>query len=88
MAATLTTRLSVLGIKHIFQAHQPHLPWDGHFPEEAKQFFSWPFLCTRAKETEVVETRVFAAFKDYVAGDLDLVDRAASVTSGAKLDSI
>ena len=80
--------LSVLGIKHIFQAHQPHLPWGGDFPEEAKQFFSPPFLWTRPKETEVVETRVFAAFKDYVAGDLDLVDRAEQMTWGAKLDSI
>ena len=52
------------------------------------QFFSPPFLWTRPKKTEVVETRVFAAFKDYVAGDLDLVDRAESVASGTKLDSI
>jgi phycoerythrobilin:ferredoxin oxidoreductase len=63
-------------IEQIFQAHQPHLPWGGDFPEEAKQFFSPPFLWTRPKETEVVETRVFAAFKDYLAAYLDLVDRA------------
>ena len=75
-------------IEQIFQAHQPHLPWGGDFPLEAKQFFSPPFLCTRPKETEVVETRVFAAFKDYLAAYLDLVDRAEPVTSGAKLDSI
>ena len=35
-----------------------------------------------------METRVFAAFKDYLAAYLDLVDRGESVTSGAKLDSI
>lgn len=35
-----------------------------------------------------METRVFAAFKDYLAAYLDLVDRAEPVTSGAKLDSI
>lgn len=75
-------------IEQIFQAHQPHLPWGGDFSEEAKQFFSPPFLWTRPKETEVVETRVFAAFKDYLAAYLDLVDRAEPVTSGAKLDNI
>jgi phycoerythrobilin:ferredoxin oxidoreductase len=88
LAATLTTRLSLLGIKQIFQAHQPHLPWGGGFPEEPKQFFSPVFLWTRPKQTEVVETPVFAAFKDYLAAYLDLVDRAEPVTSGAKLDSI
>lgn len=35
-----------------------------------------------------METRVFAAFKDYLAAYLDLVDRAEPVTSGAKLDNI
>jgi len=88
LAATLTTRLSLLGIKQIFQAHQPHLPWGGGFPEEPKQFFSPVFLWTRPKQTEVVETPVFAAFKDYLAAYLDLVDRAESVTLGAKLDNI
>lgn len=75
-------------IEQIFQAHQPHLPWGGDFPEEAKQFFSPAFLRTRPKETEVVETRVFGAFKDYLAAYLDLVDRAEPVTDTAKLDSI
>ena len=75
-------------IEQVFQAHQPHLPWGGGFPLEAKQFFSPPFLWTRPKETEVVETLVFAAFKDYLAAYLDLVDRAEPVTSGAKLDNI
>ena len=75
-------------IAQIFESHQPHLPWGGDFPEEAKQFFSPAFLWTRPKETEVVETRVFAAFKDYLAAYLDLVDRAEPVTDSAKLDSI
>ncbi|MEG3851087.1 phycoerythrobilin:ferredoxin oxidoreductase [Microcoleus sp. herbarium19] len=75
-------------IEQIFQAHQPHLPWGGDFPEEAKQFFSPAFLWTRPKETEVVETRVFAAFKDYLAAYLDLVDRAEPIADSAKLDSI
>jgi len=75
-------------LEQIFQAHQPHLAWGGDFPEEAKQFFSPPFLWTRPKETEVVETRVFAAFKDYLAAYWDLVDHAEPMTSGAKLDNI
>jgi len=75
-------------IKQIFQGHQPHLPWGGDFPEEPKQFFSPAFLWTRPKETEVVETRLFAAFKDYLAAYSDLVDRAEQMTWGAKLDSI
>jgi len=37
---------------------------------------------------EVVETRLFAAFKDYLAAYLDLVDRAEQMRWGAKLDSI
>jgi phycoerythrobilin:ferredoxin oxidoreductase len=48
----------------IFQTHQQHLSWGGDFPEEAKSFFSPAFLWTRPKETEVVQTRVFEAFKD------------------------
>ena len=35
-----------------------------------------------------METRVFAAFKDYLAAYWDLVDRAEPMTSGAKLDNI
>ena len=75
-------------IEQTFQAHQPHLPWGGDFPEEAKQFFSRRFLWTRPKQTEVAETRVFAGFKDYLAAYLDLVDRAEPMTSGAKLENI
>jgi phycoerythrobilin:ferredoxin oxidoreductase len=36
----------------------------------------------------VVETRVFVTLKDYLAADLDLVDRAQPVTGSSKLDSI
>lgn len=35
-----------------------------------------------------METRVFAAFKDYLTAYLDFVDRAEPVTAGEKLDSI
>ncbi|MGK7913996.1 MAG: phycoerythrobilin:ferredoxin oxidoreductase, partial [Prochloraceae cyanobacterium] len=72
----------------IFQAHQQHLAWGGDFPEEAKPFFSPAFLWTRPQETEVVETRVFAAFKDYLQAYLDFVDRAESVTDTHKLEEI
>ncbi|MEG3934451.1 hypothetical protein QT990_24895 [Microcoleus sp. T3_B1] len=75
-------------IEQIFQAHQPHLPWSGDFPEEAKQFFSLAFLWDRPKERKILAIPVFAGFKDYVAAYLDLVDRAEPVRSGAKLDSI
>lgn len=36
----------------------------------------------------MVETRVFAAFKYYLAANLDLVDRAQPVTGSSKLDII
>ncbi len=62
----------------IFQAHQQHLEWGGDFPEEAQPFFSPAFLWTRPQETEIVQTRVFAAFKDYLQAYLDFVERAES----------
>lgn len=64
----------------IFQAYQQDLPWGGDFPEEARPFFSPAFLWTRPKETEVVKTRVFEAFKDYLQAYLDLVGRAEPVS--------
>ncbi len=72
----------------IFTAHQPHLPWGGDFPEEAQAFFSPAFLWTRPQATEVVETRVFAAFRDYLQAYLDLVDRAEPITDPAMLAKI
>jgi phycoerythrobilin:ferredoxin oxidoreductase len=72
----------------IFQSYQPDLPWGGDFPEEASAFFSPAFLWTRPKETELVETRVFAAFKDYLQAYLDFVDQAKPVTDGLALQEI
>lgn len=72
----------------IFEAYQPHLPWGGDFPEEASQFFSPTFLWTRPQENEVVETHVFAAFKDYLQAYLDFCDRAVPVTDPAQLEEI
>ncbi|AOY83636.1 phycoerythrobilin:ferredoxin oxidoreductase [Moorena producens JHB] len=72
----------------IFKAHQQHLPWGGDFPEEATPFFSPAFLWTRPKETEVVENRVFAAFKDYLTAYLDFVDQAELITDSEHLEAI
>jgi phycoerythrobilin:ferredoxin oxidoreductase len=72
----------------IFEAHKPNLPWGGDFPEEARPFFSPAFLWTRPQETEVVETHVFNAFKDYLQAYLDFVERAEPVTDAIALESI
>lgn len=72
----------------IFESYQQHLPWGGDFPEEARPFFSPAFLWTRPKETELVETQVFAAFKDYLQMYLDFVDRAEPVTDVETLRNI
>ncbi|MBE9115649.1 phycoerythrobilin:ferredoxin oxidoreductase [Lusitaniella coriacea LEGE 07157] len=64
----------------IFRAHQQHLTWGGDFPEEAQPFFSPAFLWTRPQETEVVETRVFEAFKDYLNAYLDFVAQAEPIS--------
>ncbi len=72
----------------IFQSHQENLPWGGDFPEEASAFFSPAFLWTRPQETSVVETHVFAAFKDYLQAYLDFVASAEAVTDSQKLSEI
>lgn len=72
----------------IFNKYQKDLPWGGDFPEEAKQFFSPAFLWTRPKETEAVQTTVFAAFQDYLQAYLDLVDRAEPLTDSQRLAEI
>ncbi len=72
----------------IFQTHQQHLPWGGDFPDDAKPFFSPAFLWTRTQETEVVETRVFEAFKDYLQAYLDFVEKAEPVNDRQRLEEI
>ncbi|HEY9629745.1 MAG TPA: phycoerythrobilin:ferredoxin oxidoreductase [Coleofasciculaceae cyanobacterium] len=72
----------------LFEAHQQHLPWGGDFPEEARPFFSPAFLWTRSQQTEVVETHVFAAFKDYLQAYLDFVDQAEPVTQTQALAAV
>ncbi|WP_199338379.1 phycoerythrobilin:ferredoxin oxidoreductase [Nostoc sp. FACHB-133] len=72
----------------IFHTHQQHLSWGGDFPEEAQPFFSPAFLWTRPQETAVVETQVFAAFKDYLKAYLDFVEQAEVVTDSQNLEAI
>ncbi len=72
----------------IFKKHKQHLEWGGDFPEEAQPFFSPAFLWTRPQETEIVETKVFEAFKDYLQAYLDFVEQAESVTDKQKLEVI
>jgi phycoerythrobilin:ferredoxin oxidoreductase len=72
----------------IFNSYQQHLPWGGDFPEEARPFFSPAFLWTRPKETEAVETHVFAAFKEYLNAYLDFVDAASPVIESQPLAAI
>ncbi|MBW4618524.1 MAG: phycoerythrobilin:ferredoxin oxidoreductase [Cyanosarcina radialis HA8281-LM2] len=72
----------------IFRAHQQHLEWGGDFPEEAQPFFSPAFLWTRPKETEVVETQVFEAFKDYLHAYVDFVLQAVPITDPESLKKI
>jgi phycoerythrobilin:ferredoxin oxidoreductase len=72
----------------IFHAYQPKLPWGGDFPEEARPFFSPAFLWTRPQETAIVETEVFAAFKDYLNAYLDFVEQAEPIENSQELDAI
>ncbi|NJL62645.1 MAG: phycoerythrobilin:ferredoxin oxidoreductase [Methylacidiphilales bacterium] len=71
-----------------FHSHQQHLPWGGDFPEEAKPFFSPAFLWTRPQDTEVVETHVFDAFKDYLQAYFNFVEQAEPITDSQHLAAI
>ncbi len=75
-------------IMPIFEKHRANLEWGGEFPEEAQQFFSPAFLWTRPQETEVVQTKVFDAFCDYLQAYLDFVDLAEEVIDSKQLDDI
>lgn len=59
-----------------FKHHQQYLPWGGDFPEEAQAFFSPAFLWTRLQDNEIVNTRVFDAFKAYLQAYLEFVKNA------------
>ena len=72
----------------IFESYQPHLPGGGDFPEEAQPFFSPAFLWTRPGQTEVVETHVFSAFKEYLQAYLNFVDQAEPIANPQALSAI
>jgi phycoerythrobilin:ferredoxin oxidoreductase len=72
----------------IFNSYQKDLPWGGDFPEEASSFFSPAFLWTRPQETELVETKVFEAFKDYLRLYLDFVEQAEIIKDSQHLATI
>ena len=72
----------------IFESYKQDLPWGGDFPEEAQPFFSPAFLWTRPKDTALVETKVFEAFKDYLSIYIDFVEQAQPVADGERLARI
>jgi phycoerythrobilin:ferredoxin oxidoreductase len=72
----------------IWQSYQDDLPWGGDFPDEAKSFFSPAFIWTRTRDNAVVETHVFAAFKEYLQAYLDFVDRAQPIDDAHRLAEI
>ena len=75
-------------IMPIFEKHRANLAWGGDFPQEAQQFFSPAFLWTRPQETEVVQTKVFDAFCDYLQAYLNFVEQAEEITDSKQLDNI
>ena len=75
-------------IMPMFGEYQKDLPWGGDFPEEARQYFSPAFLWTRPTETEVVKTKVFAAFQDYLNAYINFVERAKPVEDRQQLSAI
>ena len=75
-------------IMPMFGEYQKDLPWGGDFPEEARQYFSPAFLWTRPSETEVVKTKVFAAFQDYLNAYINFVERAKPVEDRQQLSAI
>ena len=72
----------------IFKQHQQHLEWGGDFPQEAQPFFSPAFLWTRPQKTEIVQTKVFAAFKDYLQAYLDFVEQAEPIRENKELEEV
>ncbi|GAB4523888.1 MAG: phycoerythrobilin:ferredoxin oxidoreductase [Pleurocapsa sp.] len=75
-------------IEPIFAKYRQDLEWGGDFPEEAQPFFSPAFLWTRPQDTQIVETKVFAAFCDYLQAYLDFVEQAEPESDAQKLAAI
>ena len=75
-------------IMPMFNEYQKDLPWGGDFPEEARQYFSPAFLWTRPTETEVVKSKVFAVFKDYLDAYINFVEQAKPIKDRQELSAI
>ncbi|MDJ0573346.1 MAG: phycoerythrobilin:ferredoxin oxidoreductase [Pleurocapsa sp. MO_192.B19] len=75
-------------IMPMFHSYQKDLPWGGDFPEEAQQYFSPAFLWTRPSETEVVKTKVFEAFRDYLHAYINFVEQAEEIKDQQQLSAI
>ncbi len=75
-------------IMPMFHEYQKDLPWGGDFPAEAQQYFSPAFLWTRPSETEVVETKVFSAFCDYLDAYINFVEQAQPISDREQLSAI
>ncbi len=75
-------------IMPMFHSYQQDLPWGGDFPEEAQQYFSPAFLWTRPTETEVVQTKVFDVFRDYLDAYIKFVQQAEVITDQQQLIAI
>ncbi len=72
----------------IFEKYKSELEWGGDFPDEAKPFFSPAFIWTRPQKTDVVETTVFSAFKDYLEAYINFVKQAEEITERENLEQI
>ncbi|MEM8718792.1 MAG: phycoerythrobilin:ferredoxin oxidoreductase [Cyanobacteria bacterium P01_G01_bin.39] len=75
-------------IMPMFHDYQRDLPWGGDFPEEAQKYFSPAFLWTRPEKTETVNSKVFAAFCDYLDAYINFVQQAEKVTDNQSLNKI
>lgn len=75
-------------IASIFTKYKDQLEWGGDFPEEAKEFFSPAFLWTRPQKTEIVETVIFEAFKEYLEAYINFVQQAPEITDKNRLEQI
>jgi phycoerythrobilin:ferredoxin oxidoreductase len=75
-------------IMPMFEKYQTDLPWGGDFPPEAQKYFSPAFLWTRPSETEVVQTKVLAAFSDYLDAYLNFVQQAEPINDPQRLSAI
>jgi len=77
----LLKRLQNLHQKHVLD-NVDELPWGGDIPPNAKRFFSsyalWTRLGEKENALEMVQTKVFDAFVDYLDLYIDILNAAAA----------